>query len=116
MNGISVDESKTINTSLIAVSFGHSVLVYDTHEFSPQAIDTGTSLIYVPDAVADAFYAQVCNSQSSETLTANSLLRYRGLVKSPSSDRVRIRSKSRAGANAQQISIATHVPRRSHHP
>jgi len=88
MNGISVDESKTIDTSLIAVSFGTLGLVYGTHEFSPQAIDTGTSLIYVPDTVADAFYAQVCNSQSSETLTVNSLLRYRGLAKSSSSDRV----------------------------
>ena len=27
---------------------------------SPQAIDTGTSLVYVPDSVADDFYAQVC--------------------------------------------------------
>ena len=36
--------------------------------FPPQAIDTGTSLIYVPDSVADSFYAQVCNSVVSESV------------------------------------------------
>lgn len=35
-------------------------------DFYPQAIDTGTSLIYVPDSVADDFYAQVGSSSSIE--------------------------------------------------
>ena len=67
MNGISADESKTINTSLIAVSFGTlSADCLELTDFPLQAIDTGTSLIYVPDSVADDFYAQVCSSQSGE--------------------------------------------------
>lgn len=59
MNGISVDEHRTINTSLIAVSFRPLYCSLELVNFSPQAIDTGTSLIYVPDTVADDFYAQV---------------------------------------------------------
>ena len=65
MNGISVDESRTINTTLIAVSFLPPCW-FETYECFPQAIDTGTSLIYVPDSVAHDFYAQVRNSSSTE--------------------------------------------------
>lgn len=63
MNGISVDESRAIDTSLIAVRCHPGpVGLFSTHRFSLQAIDTGTSLIYVPDSVADDFYAQVRGS------------------------------------------------------
>jgi hypothetical protein len=63
MNGISADESKTIDTSLIAVSFGIlSGGCLELTGFPLQAIDTGTSLIYVPDSVAEDFYAQVGDS------------------------------------------------------
>ena len=65
MNGISVDESRTINTTLIAVR-RFSPYWFETHGCFPQAIDTGTSLIYVPDTVAHDFYAQVCNSSSTK--------------------------------------------------
>ena len=70
MNGISVDESRTINTSLIAVSFSPLCLLSECcpkfTNFSPEAIDTGTSLIYVPDSVANDFYAQARNSSPVE--------------------------------------------------
>lgn len=60
-----------------------------TQEISPQAIDTGTSLIYVPDFVADDFYAQVCMvPYPARMLTERSLLRYRVPVRSPSLDQV----------------------------
>ena len=62
MNGISVDESRTINTSLIAVSVFPRVS--SKLRYFLQAIDTGTSLIYVPDSVAHDFYAQVRDSSS----------------------------------------------------
>ena len=65
MKGISIDESRTINTSLIAVSF-FPPCQFRTYGRFPLAVDTGTSLIYVPDSVAYDFYAQVRDSSSTE--------------------------------------------------
>ena len=81
MNGISVDESRTLNTSLIAVSFSPPPALVRNSRCFPQAIDTGTSLIYVPDSVTHDFYAQVRDSSPTEGADGEPLFRYRVLAK-----------------------------------
>lgn len=61
MDGLSANQLQHVPTDLTAVSLKYFVWECLSFEYCQQAIDSGTSLMLVPDVIAKDFYALVCS-------------------------------------------------------